>query len=227
MGGLMGQLAGKRIVVTGAGRGIGELAASTFRERGAEVVTLDLAGDVDHVCDVSDADTVERVFADVGPVTGLLNNAGMLAERVDVETLTADDFARMLAVNVTGSFLCARAAARSMGDGGSIVNVSSQTAFNGSKGFPHYTASKGAIVSLTRSLSAEWGPRGIRVNCVAPGYTPTPGSEHLGPYDPSRTPLGRVMDPVDLMGTFCWLLSDDSAFVSGQTTLVNGGSFPY
>lgn len=221
------QLEGKRIVVTGAARGIGELAAATFRERGAEVITLDLGGEVDFHCDVADAARVEEVFAAVGPVTGLLNNAGMLAPRVDVESLTADDFARMFAVNVTGTFLCSRAAARSMGDGGSIVNIASQTAFNGSKGFPHYTASKGAIVSMTRSLASEWGPKGVRVNCVAPGFTPTPGSEHLGPYDPSRTPLGRVMDPADLMGTFCWLLSDDSLFVSGQTTLVNGGAFPY
>jgi NAD(P)-dependent dehydrogenase (short-subunit alcohol dehydrogenase family) len=221
------QLTGKRIVVTGAGRGIGELAASSFRERGAEVVTLDLDGDVDHVCDVSDAARVDEVFGEIGPVTGLLNNAGVLVPRVDIETLTPEDFARIFAVNVTGTFLCARAAVRSMDPGGSIVNIASQTAFNGSKGFPHYTASKGAIVSMTRSLASEWGPQGIRVNCVAPGFTPTPGSAHLGPYDASRTPLGRVMDPDDLMGTFCWLFSDDSSFVSSQTTLVNGGAFPY
>jgi NAD(P)-dependent dehydrogenase (short-subunit alcohol dehydrogenase family) len=220
------QLAGKKIVVTGAGRGIGELAAATFRERGADVVTLDVSGDVDHDCDVSDATRVEEVFASIGPVTGLLNNAGLLAPRRDLEEITPEEFHRMFAVNVTGSFLCARAAARTMDDGGSIVNVASQTAFNGSKGFPHYTASKGAIVSMTRSLASEWGPRGIRVNCVAPGFTPTPGSAPLGSYDPKNTPLGRVMEPVDLMGTFCWLLSDDSAFVSGQTTLVNGGAFP-
>ena len=221
------QLQGKRIVVTGAGRGIGELAADTFRERGAEVVTLDLAGDVDHHCDVSDADRVESVFASIGPITGLLNNAGLLAPRREIDDIPLDEFDRMFAVNVKGSFLCSRAAIRNMDDGGSIVNVASQTAFNGSKGFPHYTASKGAIVSMTRSLASEWGPKGVRVNCVAPGFTPTPGSGPLGTYDPKNTPLGRVMDPADLMGTFCWLFSDDSAFVSGQTTLVNGGAFPY
>lgn len=221
------QLEGKRIVVTGAGRGIGELAASTFRERGAAVVTIDLAGEVDHHCDVSDAERVEAVFAEIGPITGLLNNAGLLAPRRDIDDIPLDEFDRMFAVNVKGTFLCARAAIRNLGEGGSIVNVASQTAFNGSKGFPHYTASKGAIVSMTRSLASEWGPRGVRVNCVAPGFTPTPGSEPLGTYDPKHTPLGRVMDPSDLMGTFCWLFSDDSAFVSGQTTLVNGGAFPY
>lgn len=221
------QLSGKRIVVTGAGRGIGEMAAATFRERGAEVVTLDLAGDVDHVCDVSDADRVDAVFDEIGPITGLLNNAAWLTGRSTIDELSIDDWDRMFAVNVRGSFVCSRAALRHMGDGASIVNLASETAFTGSHGFVHYVASKGAVVSLTRALANEVGGRGIRVNCVAPGFTPTPGSAALGEYDPSRTPLGRVMQPDDLMGTFCWLLSDDSAFVSGQTTLVNGGRVPY
>ena len=134
----------------------------------------------------------------------------------------------MFAVNVRGSFLCARAAAAAMGDGGgSIVNVASETALTGSHGFVHYVASKGAVMAMTRALANELGPAGIRVNCVAPGFTPTPGSEVLGPYDPSRTPLGRVMRPDDLLGTFCYLLSDDSAFVSGQTIVVNGGRVPH
>jgi 3-oxoacyl-[acyl-carrier protein] reductase len=111
--------------------------------------------------------------------------------------------------------------------GGSIVNISSETGLTGSRGFVHYVASKGAIIAMTRALANELGPRAIRVNCVAPGFTPTPGSEVLGPYDPARTPLGRVMRPDDLVGTFCYLLSDDSAFVSGQTIVVNGGRVPH
>ena len=98
--------------------------------------------------------------------------------------------------------------------------------FTGSHGFVHYVASKGAVIAMTRALSNELGRRGVRVNCVAPGCTPTPGSEVLGAYDPARTPLGRVMRPDDLLGTFCYLLSDDSSFVSGQTILVNGGRVP-
>jgi NAD(P)-dependent dehydrogenase (short-subunit alcohol dehydrogenase family) len=109
------------------------------------------------------------------------------------------------------------------GRGGSIVNVASETAFSGSHGFVHYVASKGAVVSLTRAMANELGPRGIRVNCVAPGFTPTEGSAVLGEYDPSRTPLRRVMEPDDLLGTYCYLLSDEAAFVTGQTFLVNGG----
>jgi NAD(P)-dependent dehydrogenase (short-subunit alcohol dehydrogenase family) len=199
-----------------------------LRSRGARVVTVDLAGDVDALCDVSDATAVSAFFAGVGPIDGLVNNAAWLCPRKSSDELTVDEWDRMFAVNVRGTFLFARAAAANMtGRGGSIVNVASETAFTGSHGFAHYVASKGAVVSLTRALANEYGARKIRVNCVAPGFTPTPGSDALGTYDPARTPLGRVMEPSDLYGTFAYLLSDDSAFVSGQTTLVNGGRVPY
>jgi 3-oxoacyl-[acyl-carrier protein] reductase len=218
---------GKRIVVTGAGRGIGAGLATELRSRGADVVGLDLAG-TDATCDVSDADQVDAVFDGLGRVDGLVNCAALLVDRKPHDEIPLDEWDRMFAVNVRGSFLCARAAARSMREigRGSIVNVASETAFTGSHGFVHYVASKGAVISLTRALSNELGRQGIRVNCVAPGFTPTPGSEVLGTYDPTRTPLGRVMRPEDLMGTFCYLLSDDSAFVSGQTLMVNGGRVP-
>ncbi len=220
-------LNGKRIVVTGGSRGIGAATAGELRARGAEVVTLDVLDGADHRCDVSDADQVEAVFAEIGPVDGLLNNAALLMARKPIEEITIEEWDLVFAVNVRGTFLCSRAAARTMPQGGSIVNVASETAFTGSKQFVHYVASKGAVVSLTRALANELGPRGIRVNCVAPGFVHTVGSAHYGEYDPSRTPLGRVTEVADLLGTFCWLLSDDSAFVSGQTTLVNGGRVPY
>jgi 3-oxoacyl-[acyl-carrier protein] reductase len=220
-------LTGKRIVVTGAARGIGAALAAELRARGAAAVTADVAAGADMSCDVSDADQVSAMFAEVGGVDGLVNCAALLVSRKAYHEIDLDEWDRMFAVNVRGSFLCARAAAAAMGDrGGSIVNVASETAVTGSHGFVHYVASKGAVISMTRALANELGSRGIRVNCVAPGFTPTPGSAVLGSYDPSRTPLGRVMRPDDLLGTFCYLLSDDSAFVSGQTLLVNGGRIP-
>jgi 3-oxoacyl-[acyl-carrier protein] reductase len=177
---------------------------------------------------VSDARQVDELFAAVGAVDGLVNCAALLVDRKAYDEIALEEWDRMFAVNVRGSFLCARAAATAMSaGGGSVVNVASETALTGSHGFVHYVASKGAVISMTRALANELGPRGIRVNCVAPGFTPTPGSELLGPYDPSRTPLGRVMRPDDLLGTFCYLLSDDSAFVSGQTIVVNGGRVPH
>jgi 3-oxoacyl-[acyl-carrier protein] reductase len=221
-------LVGKRVVVTGAARGIGALLATELRARGAEVVSADIAPGTDVECDVSDPDQVESLFASAGEVDGLVNNAALLVSRKPHHEIDLDEWDRMFAVNVRGAFLCAKAAAAAMGDrGGSIVNVASETAFTGSHGFAHYVASKGAVISLTRALANELGPRGVRVNCVAPGFTPTPGSMVLGEYDPTRTPLGRVMRPDDLLGTYCYLLSDDSAFVSGQTILVNGGRVPY
>jgi NAD(P)-dependent dehydrogenase (short-subunit alcohol dehydrogenase family) len=219
---------GKRVVVTGGGRGIGAELAAELRRRGADVLTADIRPGADVVCDVSDAEQVDAMFATAGAVDGLVNSAALLVDRRAYDEIELDEWDRMFAVNVRGSFLCARAAARAMGErGGSIVNIASETALTGSHGFVHYVASKGAVISMTRALANELGRRGVRVNCVAPGYTPTPGSEMLGPYDPSRTPLGRVMRPDDLLGTFCYLLSDDAAFVSGQTIVVNGGRVPH
>jgi NAD(P)-dependent dehydrogenase (short-subunit alcohol dehydrogenase family) len=218
----------KRIVVTGAGRGIGAALASELRDRGADVVTVDVQPGADLTCDVSDPEQVEALFVAVGAIDGLVNCAALLVDRRAFDEIDLDEWDRMFAVNVRGSFLCARAAAQAIGErGGSIVNVASETALTGSHGFVHYVASKGAVISMTRALANELGRHGIRVNCVAPGYTPTPGSEVLGPYDPTRTPLGRVMRPDDLLGTFCYLLSDDSAFVSGQLIVVNGGRVPH
>jgi 3-oxoacyl-[acyl-carrier protein] reductase len=220
-------LGGKRVVVTGAARGIGAALAAELRARDATVVTADITPGADVFCDVSDADQVAALFAAAGDVDGLVNNAAYLVDRKAYDEIELAEWDRMFAVNVRGAFLCARAAAATMaGRGGSIVNVASETAVTGSHGFVHYVASKGAVISMTRALANELGPLGIRVNCVAPGFTPTPGSSVLGPYDPSRTPLGRVMQPDDLLGTYCYLLSDDSAFVSGQTILVNGGRVP-
>ena len=224
----MSGLSGKRIVVTGAARGIGAALAVELGARGAEAIRADVLAGADVTCDVSDADQVADLFADAGEIDGLVNCAALLVARKPYEEIDMGEWDHMFAVNVRGSFLCSRAAAAAMGEaGGSIVNVASETAFTGSHGFVHYVASKGAVISMTRALANELGSRGIRVNCIAPGFTPTPGSEVLGPYDPSRTPLGRVMRPDDLLGTFCYLLSDDSAFVSGQTWMVNGGRVPH
>jgi NAD(P)-dependent dehydrogenase (short-subunit alcohol dehydrogenase family) len=219
---------GLRIVVTGAARGIGQAVAADLEERGASVVTLDLnPTGVDHQCDIRDPDQVEAVFEAIGEIDGLVNNAAYLVDRKRFEDIELTEWNRMLAVNVTGTFLCIRAAVPRMPHGGAIVNLASETAFTGSHGFVHYVASKGAVVSMTRAFSRELGSRQIRVNAVAPGFTPeTEGASVLGDansYDVDRTPLGRVSAVADHLGSIAFLLSPDSAFVSGQTILVNGG----
>jgi 3-oxoacyl-[acyl-carrier protein] reductase len=218
---------GKRVVVTGGARGIGARLVGELRERGAEVTSTDILPGCDIVCDVSDEADVVALFDQVGEIDGLVNNAALLVGRRPFQEISIDEWDRMMAVNVRGTFLCAREASKHMPRGGSIVNVASTTAFNGSQGFLHYVASKGAVVSMTKTLAFELGPQQIRVNCVGPGFTPTEGSAVLGTYDPTATPLGRVMEPDDLLGTYCYLLSDDSKFVSAQTILVNGGRFPH
>lgn len=218
---------GKRIVVTGGARGIGARLVGELRERGAEVVSTDIVPGCDVLCDVSDEQDVIALFDRAGDIDGLVNNAAMLVGRRPFQEISVDEWDRMMAVNVRGTFLCAREASSHMPNGGSIVNVSSTTALNGSQGFLHYVASKGAVISMTKTLAFELGPKQIRVNCVGPGFTPTEGSAVLGEYDPTGTPLGRVMDPDDLLGTYCYLLGDDSKFVSAQLILVNGGRFPH
>ena len=218
---------GKRIVVTGGARGIGARLVGELRERGADVVSTDVLPGCDIVCDVSDEQDVIALFDQAGDIDGLVNNAALLVGRRPFQEISVDEWDRMMAVNVRGTFLCAREASKHMPRGGSIVNVSSTTALNGSQGFLHYVASKGAVISMTKTLAFELGPRQIRVNCVGPGFTPTEGSSVLGDYDPTGTPLGRVMEPDDLLGTYCYLLGDDSKFVSAQTILVNGGRFPH
>ena len=218
---------GKRIVVTGGARGIGARLVGELRERGAEVTSSDILPGCDIVCDVSDEQDVISLFDQVGDIDGLVNNAALLVGRRPFQEISVAEWDQMMAVNVRGTFLCSREASKHMPNGGSIVNVSSTTAFNGSQGFLHYVASKGAVVSMTRTLAFELGPQQIRVNCVGPGFTPTEGSAVLGTYDPTATPLGRVMEPDDLLGTYCYLLGDDSKFVSAQTILVNGGRFPH
>ena len=163
------------------GRGIGAQLSEELRSRGATVITADILAPADHHCDVSIEEDVAALFGAAGRIDGLVNNAALLVARRSTSDIAVEEFRRVMDINVLGTWLCARAAVQSMNpNGGSIVNVASETAITGSHGFSHYVASKGAVVSLTRSLASEYGPIGIRVNCVAPGFTPTPGSAVLG-----------------------------------------------
>ena len=243
------RLAGKRIIVTGAAQGLGREFALRLASLGARVLAADVAeAELDATCARAHSDGLEvmacvadvrsasaiRALADaasaeLGGADGLVNNAAIVAlPRRPFDEISEDDWDRVLEVNVKGAWLCARAVVpllRSAG-GGSIVNLASEVAFSGSPGVAHYVASKAAVIGLTRVLARELGPAQIRVNALAPGFIPTEGSAVMqgeAPYDPSATPLGRVGQPDDLLGALAFLLSDESAFVTGQTLLVNGG----
>ena len=134
----------------------------------------------------------------------------------------------MMAVNVRGPWLCAKAVFPAMKEQGKgkIVNLASEVFFTGSHGFVHYVASKGGVIGLTRALAIELGAHGICVNAVAPGYTDTEASRTIADvskYDTSKTPLRRLERPDDLVGVVAFLASDDSDFITGQTILVDGG----
>jgi NAD(P)-dependent dehydrogenase (short-subunit alcohol dehydrogenase family) len=242
--------ADKVLVVTGGGRGIGAATALLAAERGFSVAVnflrdrdsaSSLATKIDGIAvqaDVSSEADVVRMFDEVdrklGRVTALVNNAGIVDRGTRVENVTAARIARMFAINVTGSFLCAREAVKRMstrhgGKGGAIVNLSSIAAKLGGPGeYVDYAASKGAIDTFTIGLSKEVGAEGIRVNAVRPGIIRT--GIHQASGDPARVdrigagaPLGRPGDPEEVARAILWLLSDEASYLSGAIVDVSGG----
>lgn len=244
----------KVMVVTGGSRGIGAATCLLAAERGYGVV-VNYAGNVaaaEGVCarihhaggeavavrgDVSLAEDVEHIFraADrMGRLAALVNNAGIIAPAGRVDAMTADSIAKVLAVNVTGSMLCAGAAIRRMssrhgGRGGGIVNLSSAAAKLGAPGTSvDYAASKGAIDTLTVGLALEVAAEGIRVNGVRPGIIET--EFHAASGDPGRVerlapslPMQRAGTAEEVALTILWLLSQEAAYVTGTTIAVTGG----
>jgi NAD(P)-dependent dehydrogenase (short-subunit alcohol dehydrogenase family) len=240
----------KVMVVTGGGRGIGAAAARLAAQRGYAVAITylkngaaaeRLAHEIDAIAvqgDVASEDDVVRLFKTVddklGRVTALVNNAGIVDRGTRVEAMSAARIQRMLAVNVTGSFLCAREAVKRMstrhgGSGGSIVNVSSVAARLGGAGeYVDYAASKGAIDTFTVGLAKEVGAEGIRVNAVRPGVIRT--EIHLTSGDPGRVerigamaPLARAGEPEEIARTIVWLASDEASYITGALLDVAGG----
>lgn len=224
---------GKRVLVTGAARGLGLAFARHLEAEGAHVLGADVLECEGVIrADVTSAEDTEALAVAaqqrLGGLDVLINNAAIVdIERTPFWEIPEDDWDRVLDVNVKGTWLVTKAMLPLLrdGGGGAIVNVASEVAFSGSTGLAHYVASKGAIVSLTRALARELGPDGIRVNALAPGFIPTEAASTMAPdgYDTAPTPLGRVATPTDLLGALSFLISDESAFITGQTLLVNGG----
>ncbi|HTW25585.1 MAG TPA: SDR family oxidoreductase [Acetobacteraceae bacterium] len=246
-------LKGRTAVVTGGGQGIGFACAQALGEAGARVVVAEIrperveeavaklkALEIDAAgatLDVTDskavADLAERVEKDFGGAQALVNNAGVAVSDVRAEDTTDEHWRFHMSINVDGLFWCCREFGRRMlGRGqGSIVNIGSMSGFIVNKPQPQsfYNASKAAVHHLTRSLAAEWGRRGVRVNAVAPTYIATPltlfGMENKEMLDVwlEMTPMGRVGQPEEIAATVLFLASDASSLLTGSIVLADGG----
>jgi 3-oxoacyl-[acyl-carrier protein] reductase len=242
------RLKDKVAIVTGAARGLGKTFAAALAGEGAKIVALDIADPDETVrmiaasggtargtrADVTvEADcrrAAEETVAAFGQIDILVNNAAIIygLKRKPFYEIDPAEWDRVMTVNVKGAWLCTRAVFPYMQrqGKGKIVNLSSETYFTGSHGFVHYVASKAGVVGLTRSMAVELGPHNITINALAPGFTDSEASrsiDDVSKYDTSRTPMGRLQQPDDLIGALLFLCSADSDFVTGQTLLVDGG----
>jgi NAD(P)-dependent dehydrogenase (short-subunit alcohol dehydrogenase family) len=247
------RLKDKVVIVTGAARGLGRAYAVSLAKEGAKVVVADIlngSATVDAIIemggkavyiqvDVTDEESTKQMAAKTieafSRIDVLLNNAAIFATLVKRPfwEIPPKEWDAVMAVNLKGPFLCAKAVYPQMKKqgGGKIINVSSGTFYAGRPNFLHYVVSKGGNIAITRSMARELGDANICVNAIAPGYTDTEYlKEH--PQDPPEVTnmvisgrcLKRSENPDDLTGTIIYLASDDSNFVTGQTILVDGGA---
>jgi NAD(P)-dependent dehydrogenase (short-subunit alcohol dehydrogenase family) len=237
------RLARKVCVVTGAASGIGRETAALFRAEGATVVGVDLRDDSPDVdlalaCDVSDEDAVRETYAaarrEYGRVDVLFNNAGISPpEDASVLDTAVEVWERVQAVNARSVFLCCKHGIPHLleGGGGSVVNTASFVAALGAATSQiAYTASKGAVLSLSRELGVQFARQGVRVNALCPGPVDTPLLRELYASDPVQAqrrlvhvPMGRFAQPREIANAALFLASDESSFVTAATFLVDGG----
>lgn len=241
-------------VVTGGARGLGLAVARELAQRGANIALLDVQDEVARAarelasdtgrqalgltCDITDevsiAQALDAIEAHLGPVDHLVCAAGVASVQPALE-VTAQDFRRVIDINLTGTFLACQAVARRLvaaGRPGTIVNFGSMSGYvaNRPQDQVAYNASKAAVTMLTRSLAVEWLEWGIRVNSIAPGYMATDMTRQFVDQHPemlrawnSRTPMGRMGEPHEITGLVCFLLGDEASYITGQDYLVDGG----
>lgn len=243
-------LGGRVVLVVGGAGGLGGAMARGVAAAGAAVAVADRdAGGAAKVADavraaggralatgvdVTDAPSVERMVEDVGaglgPIDGLVNAAG-ITRRAPAAEFPRGDWERILAVNLTGTFLCCQAVGRGMlaRRRGRIVNIASIAGAIGLPGTVAYSASKGGVVMVTRALAVEWAPHGVQVNAIAPSWFETSMGSIIG-AEPAyheramrRVPAGRMGQPDELVGAAVFLLSDAAAMVTGHVLAVDGG----
>jgi NAD(P)-dependent dehydrogenase (short-subunit alcohol dehydrogenase family) len=235
-------LEGRRILVTGASSGIGRAIAQRCVADGARVLATgrrsealeELDGVERYVCDLREPGSAEACVAAgverLGGLDGVAHAAGTVLRNQDPRSTSDEEIDAQMLDNLTVPQRVARASLGALGRGGSLVLLSSQLGRIGAPGYASYSAAKGGIDALVRALAVDVGPTGVRVNAVAPGLVRTPMAylgrdnfDELVPAIAERHPLRRIAEPEDLGGPVAFLLSEASAFITGQTLVVDGG----
>ena len=240
----------EKVIVTGAAQGIGRAVALRLAAPGTHIAVWDVKTEAveetaklcrdngavasAYTVDVADAGQIEKAVGAFdkawGKPDGLVNNAGIFP-RARALDMNLSEWEQVLRVNLTGTFVTARAVAARMKElgRGAIVNTASGRALAGAANGAHYSATKGGILALTKSLALDWASFGIRVNCVIPGLSDTAqprvemGDNELYAAG-AKIPLGRIGQPQDIAAVVAFLLSDDAAYMTGQSVAVNGGA---
>jgi NAD(P)-dependent dehydrogenase (short-subunit alcohol dehydrogenase family) len=220
-------------VVTGGMSGLGAACVERLRDDGLRVVTVDRSDGADHVVDVSDTEQVERALAAVGPVDVLINSAGVVGPNRPLWEVSDEDWRRTFQVNVEGTFhMCRTVVPGMVGRGwGRIVNLASIAGKDGNPNLSAYSASKAAVIALTKSLAKELATTGVIVNSVAPAVFETPMNANTAPQVLDRLvsliPMGRLGRPAELAALVSWLVSDECSFSSGAVYDISGGRATY